>query len=306
MIGGVLYIVLLWKWHVSCLPYCLPHSLLPHSHPPPPHLQLCLAHSLSSSLPPSLLASLSYLFYSLPHSPWLSYITLCLTDSPVSHTLPHSLPHSLSHSLPCIALPYPIPSHFPASLIHFSSLSHCLTFPSLTFLPYSLPQSLPCLFNSLFLHSVIASLTPPNSFLPYSLPQSLPAFLTPCLTYCLFYSTFIHSLIRWLPYITLCLTYSTSFTPLPHSLSHSLSHSLPCITLCCTQSLLTPLRPSFTFSSLSHCLTLPSLTHSCHFTLSITPCLTHSLPHSPCLIHSAVSPCTINSLVCLLLASFTP
>ena len=171
----------------------LPPSFTPATLPPPP--PPTNSDSLPASLTPYPLACLPHC---LPHFPTsftpslslaLSYITLCLTDSPVLLPLPHSLPHSLSYSLPYITLPHtsllnPLPPSFT-----FSSLSHCLTFPSLTFLLYSLPQSLPCLPHSLFLHSVIASL-PPNSFLPYSLPQSLTAFLT----YCLFYSTFIHSL----------------------------------------------------------------------------------------------------------------
>ena len=317
MIGGVLYIVLLWKWHVSRLPYCLPHSLLPPPPPPPP-----------STLPRSLLSS-SCLPHCLPHfptsftpslppSPWLSYITICLTDSPaaISHTLPHSLPLSLSHSLPCIALPHPIPSHSPASLIHFSSLSHCLTFPSLTFLPYSLPQSLPCLPNSLFLHSVIASLTPPpppppptppNSFLPYSISTSI----TPRLPY---------SLPHLLPILLYMHSLPDSLTPLHHSLPHllhlihsssSLLVSLPVSFTPLHHSLLHPI-PSHSPASLIHFFVTQSLPHS-PLPNSFLPLysfhhslLTHSLPHSRCLIHSAVSPSIINSLVCLLLASFTP
>ena len=218
----------------------LPPSLTPATLPPHTHTNsACLAHSLSSSL----LYFPTSFTHSIPPSPWLSYITLCLTDSPVSLPLPHSL-HSLSHSLPYIALPHPIPSHSPASLIHFfftQSLPH-----------YPLTHSCPTL----------------------SLNHSLPSSLTAS------YSTFIHSLTHRLPYILTCsLTYFTSFTPLPHSLSHSLFHSIPCITLSCTQSLLTSLPPSFTFSSLSHCPTLPSLTHSCSLPspslpVSLTPCLT--------------------------------
>ena len=156
-----------------------PASLINSCHtppllPPPP--------TLPASLTPYPLACLSHCLphfptsftHSIPPSPWLSYITLCLTDSPVSLPLPHSLPHSVS----------------------FTPL-HCSASPN--------PFSLPCLPHSLFLHSVIASL-PPNLFLPYSFPQSLTAFLT----YCLFYSTFIHSLTHWLPYILTCsLIYST-------------------------------------------------------------------------------------------------
>ena len=167
--------------------------------PPPPTLPASLTPYPLACLPHYLPHFPTSFTHSIPPSPWLSYITLCLTDSPVSLPLPHSLPY--------IALPHPIPSYSPASLIHI-------------FFTQSLPH--------------------------FPLPN-FPAFLSP------------------------------SVTPLP---------------------------PSFTFSLLSHCLTLPSLTHSCLFTLSITPCLTHSLSHFPFLIHSDVF--TINSLVCLLLASFTP
>ena len=289
MIGGVLYIVLFWKWHVSCLPYCLPHSLLPHF-PSPPPLQLCLAHSLSSSLPPSLLASLSYLFYSIPPSPWLSYITLCLTDSPVSHTLPHSLPHSLSHSLPCVALPHPTPSHSPASLIHFSSLSHCLTFPSLTFLPYSLLQSLPCLPNSLFLQSFIASLP----------PQLIPALLSPSIT-----PHLPHSLPHLLPLLLYLHSLPDSLTPLHHSLPHllhlihsssSLLVSLPVSFTPLHHSLLHPI-PSHSPASLIHFFVTQSLPHS-SLPNSFLPL--YSLHHSPS--HSLLASLSLpHSLYCLTL-----
>ena len=106
-----------------------PASLINSCHPPPP------PPTLPASLTPYPLACLPHCLphfptsftHSIPPSPWLSYITLCLTDSPVSLPLPHSLPHSLSHSLPYIALPHPIPSHSPASLIHIfftQSLPH--------------------------------------------------------------------------------------------------------------------------------------------------------------------------------------
>ena len=106
-------------------PSLTPATPLPPPPPPPPTLP-----APSSSRPPSLLASLSYLFYSL--------------DPSLSLALLH---HSLSHSLPYIALPHPILSHSPASLIHIfftQSLPHfplpnfpALLSPSITPLPPS-------------------------------------------------------------------------------------------------------------------------------------------------------------------------
>ena len=144
--------------------YMFPASLINSCHPPPPPPRPPLTALLTpyplACLPHCLPQFPTSFTHSIPPSPWLSYITLCLTDSPVSLPLSHSLPHSLSHSLPYIALPHPIPSHSPASLIYifftqslphfplpnfpallspsitplppsftFSSLSHCLTTP---------------------------------------------------------------------------------------------------------------------------------------------------------------------------------
>ena len=136
----------------------------------------------------------------------------------------------------------------------------------MTFLPFwpfcFLPPLLPLSFTP-------ASFIPPAS-LPRSLPMLSPASLTACLT-------FLPLLLTpspWLIYSPT--TLSASLTPLLHSFY--LIHSTAL--LCLTCSLLTLLPPSFSFSSLSHCLTFPSLTHSC-LTLYLNHSLLHSLPPFP-------------------------
>ena len=222
-----------------------PASLINSCHtppPPPPPNSACLAHSLSSSLPPSLLASLSYVFYSLdPSLSLLSYITLCLTDSPVSLPLPHSLPHSLSHSLPYIALPHPIPSHSPASLIHIfftQSLPHfplpnfpALLSPSIT--PQSLPHYplIPALLSPSITHCLPHLL--PLLLYSHSLPDSLTPLHPNLLTYLLHLTHLLHlihsssSLLHLLHFRFIHSSASLFAAPNPFSLPcllHSLFH----------------------------------------------------------------------------------
>ena len=270
----------------------------PPSPPPPPP-----PPTLPASLTPYPLACLTFLPLLLTRSLPLpgSPTSLSASLTPLFHSLCliHSLTPCLIHSPTLLCLTQSLLTPLPPSFT-FSSLSHCLTFPSLTFLPYSLPQSLPCLPHSLFLHSVIASL-PPNSFLPYSLPQSLTAFLTYCLL--LYFHSLPDSLTPLHPHLltyllhlihsssSLLVSLPVSFTPLHHSFLHPIPSHFPAsiIHFFITQSLPhSPLPNSF--------LPLYPLHHS----------LSHLLLVSLCLIHSDVSPFTINSLVCLLLASFTP
>ena len=202
---------------IRFLPPLLPPSFTPRS----PHPCNSASHTPYSHLPPSKLASLSYLFYSLPPSPWLIHSPTSLSASLIP----------LFHSL-CLI------DSFTPCLIYSPALL-CLTQYLLTNLP----------------HSVIASMI--HSCLTLSLNQSLPPSLLVSLS-CLFYSPLIHSLTHWLQYITLHhllhLNHSSSslltslpisFTPLHHTLPHP--------------SLLTPLSPSFTFTFLQ--LVIASLSH---------------------------------------------
>ena len=230
----------LTPYPLACLPHCLPHFPTSFTH-------------------------------SIPPSPWFSYITLCLTDSPVSLPLPHLLPHSVS----------------------FTPL-HCSASPN--------PFSLPCLPHSHFLHSVIASLSPPfPALLSPSITPLPPSFTFSSLSHCLTFPSLS------------CLTLSLNHSPaslihffFTQSLSHyPLTHSCPTLSL--NHSLLLHLLPLLLyFHSLPdsliplhpHLLTLTppnSLTPS-HSLLFLTLCLTPCFIHSPASLFAAPNPF---SLPCL-------
>ena len=252
----------------------LPPSLTPATLPPPPaSLTACLTF-----LPLLLIRSLP-----LPGSP----TSLSASLTPLFHSLCliHSLTPCLIHSPTLLCLTQSLLTPLPP-LFTFSSLSHCLTFPSLTFLPYSLPQSLPCLPHSLFFTQSLPHYPLTHSCPTLSLNHSLPPHLLPLLLY---FHSLPDSLTPVHPHLLTYLLHLTHLFHLIHS-SSSLLVSLPVSFTPLHHYLLHPI-PSHSPASLIHFFITQSLPHSplpnsflplypLHHSLSHSLLVSLSLPHS--------------------------